>query len=212
MNLRVTEIFFSIQGESNLVGLPTVFIRLTGCPLRCHFCDTSYAFSGGKLRSIDEILNEVNQFQAKHVTVTGGEPLAQKNCIDLLARLCDEAYVVSLETSGSVDITSVDKRVIKVMDVKTPGSGDENSNHYANFELLSQSDQIKFVICDHNDYEWSKQVIDKYDLTDCCEILMSPIYQQLEPRFLAEWMLKDNLKARFQIQLHKILWGDQAGK
>ena len=210
--LRITEIFYSIQGESQKVGLPTVFIRLTGCPLRCHYCDTAYAFHGGEAISIDVILRRVAGFRAQHVTVTGGEPLAQKNCFLLLTKLCDLGYQVSLETSGALDISDVDKRVMKVLDIKTPGSSEESKNRYDNIEYLSNSDQIKFVLCDRNDYEWTKGKIKELDLTKRCEILFSPSHEELDAATLADWILEDSLPVRLQIQLHKYLWGNVRGK
>lgn len=210
--LRLTEIFFSLQGETRTVGLPTVFVRLTGCPLRCQYCDTAYAFHGGTWFDIDAILAEIKQYQTRYVTVTGGEPLAQKACLALLARLCDEDYEVSLETSGAMDISEVDHRVIKVMDIKTPGSGEAQKNNWDNIQYLLRHDQIKFVICDQADYLWSKQIIDQYQLTDTCDILFSPSYQQIKPAILADWILQDQLPVRLQIQLHKYLWGDVPGR
>ena len=210
--LRITEIFFSLQGESRSVGFPTVFIRLTGCPLRCGYCDTAYAFQGGTWMSLAEIIEKVSQYQSHHVTVTGGEPLAQKCCPLLLRRLCDAGYEVSLETSGALDISTVDNRVIKVMDIKTPGSGEEVKNRWENIGSLTQQDQVKFVICDRIDYDWSKQAITDHGLAERCEILFSPGFGLLEPRKLADWILEDNLPVRFQLQLHKILWGDEQGR
>lgn len=210
--LRVTEIFYSLQGEARTVGLPTVFIRLTGCPLRCGYCDTSYAFQGGEWKSLDVILEEVKAHKAKYITVTGGEPLAQKQCISLLAQLCDAGYEVSLETSGAMDVSDVDPRVSKVMDLKTPGSGEESKNRYENIECLSGHDQVKFVICDRNDYEWAVEKLKGYKLADKCEVLFSPIHGGLEPSQLAEWILQDKLPVRFQLQLHKYLWGDEQGR
>lgn len=210
--LRLTEIFFSLQGETRTVGLPTVFVRLTGCPLRCNYCDTSYAFQGGQWFSIPDILNEVKQYPARYVTVTGGEPLAQKNCFQLLSQLCDVGYEVSLETSGALDIAEVDPRVIKVLDVKTPGSGEVEKNRWENFSYLLSHDQLKFVICDEADYEWSKKIINDYSLTEKCEVLLSPSYEEMEAGKLADWILKDQLVVRLQIQLHKYLWGDVKGR
>ena len=209
--LRVTEIFYSIQGESTLMGLPTVFIRLTGCPLRCQYCDTAYAFSGGNKLSIEEILQQIAAYSPKFITVTGGEPLAQKNCLPLLTELCHR-YTVSLETSGALDICAVDPRVIKIVDVKTPGSLEANKNLYENFQYLSPHDQLKFVICNESDYVWSKQIIDKYQLAAKCHILFSPSYQQIELRNLADWIIRDNLPVRLQVQLHKYIWGDESGR
>ena len=210
--LRVTEIFHSLQGESRTVGIPTVFIRLTGCPLRCQYCDTEYAFTGGKWMQLDQIQGALRQYQANYVTVTGGEPLAQKLCLKLLTRLCDEGYEVSLETSGALDVAQVDLRVVKVMDLKTPGSGESANNRYENIAHLSPNDQVKFVICDREDYLWAKQVIAQYRLTERCEVLLSPSHAQLAAPTLADWILEDRLPVRFQIQLHKYLWGDVPGR
>ena len=210
--LRITEIFKSLQGESRTVGLPTVFIRLTGCPLRCQYCDTSYAFTGGEWMSIPQILDAVKNYQTKWVTVTGGEPLAQKNCLQLLTLLCDAGYEVSLETSGALPVENVDARVIKVMDLKTPGSGEENRNLMQNIQYLQAKDQVKFVICNEPDYQWAKKIIETYGLLQKCEVLMSPSYAQLSARQLADWILHDGLAVRFQLQLHKILWGDEPGR
>ena len=209
--LKITEIFFSLQGEARNVGLPTVFIRLTGCPLRCTYCDTAYAFTGGEWMFVEAIINELKKYNTSFITVTGGEPLAQKNCIGLLKQLCDFGYEVSLETSGALAVDKVDKRVVKVLDVKTPASNEESKNKFENFALLNPADQIKFVICDENDYLWSKQVIEKYQLENKCDILFSPAYKQLDAAKLADWVLKDQLNVRFQIQLHKYLWGDRPG-
>jgi len=210
--LRITEIFYSLQGESRTVGIPTVFVRLTGCPLRCGYCDTDYAFQGGQWMTVAEILNEVAKHQAHYVTVTGGEPLAQKACTFLLSSLCDAGYEVSLETSGALDISAVDSRVVKVMDLKTPGSGEMERNRYENLDFLQPQDQIKFVICDRRDYDWSKQQLTGFALAAKCEILFSPIYGQLNPAQLAEWILQDHLPVRFQLQLHKVLWGEEPGR
>ena len=209
--LKITEIFYSLQGEARNVGVPTVFIRLTGCPLRCGYCDTAYAFTGGEWMEIDSILKEVKRHKTMHITVTGGEPLAQKNCIDLLRRLCDLHYDVSLETSGAILVDEVDQRVTKVLDVKTPASGEVSKNKFENFLLLNQGDQVKFVICDEKDYHWSKQIIEEHQLENKCELLFSPGHDLLEAVTLADWILKDQLNVRFQIQLHKYLWGDKAG-
>jgi 7-carboxy-7-deazaguanine synthase len=210
--LRVSEIFFSLQGETRTVGLPTVFVRLTGCPLRCQYCDTAYAFHGGNWIELDTILAEVKKYNAHYVTVTGGEPLAQKACLSLLSRLCDEGYEVSLETSGALPVSQVDPRVVKVMDIKTPGSLETGKNHWDNIRYLLPHDQIKFVICDQHDYEWTKQIMRQYQLPDICQILLSPSYQQINPGELADWILRDQLPVRLQIQLHKYLWGDVAGR
>jgi 7-carboxy-7-deazaguanine synthase len=210
--LRVTEIFLSLQGESASAGLPTVFVRLTGCPLRCGYCDTEYAFHGGRWMAIDEIVREVAKYNVTHVTVTGGEPLAQKPCATLLARLCDLGYRTSLETSGAMDVSDVDARVIKVMDLKTPGSGEMHRNRYENLSHLCVRDEIKFVICDRVDYDWAKEKVDEFQLQGKCEILFSPCYERLPPRQLADWIVEDRLPVRFQIQLHKIIWGEEPGR
>ena len=210
--LRITEIFLSLQGESNTVGLPTVFVRLTGCPLRCQYCDTEYAFRGGEYRDISAVLDQVSGYQVRHVTVTGGEPLAQPASLPLLRYLCDAGYQVSLETSGALDISQVDKRVTRVMDLKTPGSGEVDKNRYRNLECLVPRDQVKFVICDRADYEWSRGIVDEYRLAGRCEVLFSPAFGQQDGAQLAEWILEDRLPVRFQLQLHKILWGDEAGR
>ena len=210
--LRIFEIFYSLQGESRTVGLPTVFVRLTGCPLRCNYCDTEYAFSGGDWLGLDEIIETVASFKPKYVTVTGGEPLAQRHCNDLLVRLCDRGYEVSLETSGALSIAEVDPRVIKVMDLKTPASGEVEKNLYENIEYLDAEDQLKFVICDESDYQWSCSMMEKYNLAERCEVLFSVSHQVLKERELADWILRDHLPVRMQIQLHKYLWGDEPGR
>ena len=210
--LRLTEIFHSLQGEARSVGWPTVFVRLTGCPLRCGYCDTAYAFHGGAWWEIDAILQEVAQFRTRHVCVTGGEPLAQKRCIDLLKRLCDAGYDVSLETSGALDIGMVDPRVSRVMDLKTPGSGEMPRNRLENIPLLASRDQVKFVLCSRADYDWAIAMLREHDLPARCDVLFSPSHGQLQPRELAEWMLADRLPARFQLQLHKLLWGEEQGR
>jgi len=211
-SLRITEIFYSLQGESNTVGIPTVFIRLTGCPLRCGYCDTEYAFTGGEKKDIDDIVAEVRSYDTRYVTVTGGEPLAQPLCLELMARLLDLGYIVSLETSGAIDVSAVDPRVIKVMDLKTPSSGELSKNLYQNIQYLSKTDQVKFVIGNEEDYVWSKQILADYKLSDHCEILFSPVMGQQNPTELANKMLQDRLPVRFQIQLHKLLWDDARGK
>ena len=211
--LRITEIFYSLQGESSSVGLPTAFVRLTGCPLRCTYCDTAYAFHGGELLSLTEILARVASYQPRQVTVTGGEPLAQPDCLALLSGLCDANYEVSLETGGALSVAQVDERVIKVLDLKTPGSGEVERNDYRNIEYLSARDQVKFVICDRQDYEWSRFKLEQYRLSErVADVLFSPSYEQLDFASLAEWILADNLPVRFQLQLHKILWNDQPGR
>lgn len=209
--LRVTEIFFSIQGESRPAGYPTVFVRLTGCPLRCHYCDTEYAFHGGQRMSLPEIVAEVGTHRSRMVCVTGGEPLAQPGCLALLTELCDQGYEVSLETSGALDVSHVDQRVTVVMDIKTPASGEAERNLWANLEQLKPDDQLKFVICDHADYVWSTEIVGKHRLTDRFAVLFSPAWGTLEPRELADWILADGLPVRFQVQLHKYLWGEEPG-
>jgi 7-carboxy-7-deazaguanine synthase len=211
-SLRITEIFLSLQGESNTVGIPTVFIRLTGCPLRCVYCDTEYAFSGGERKEISDIISEVRSFGVSYVTVTGGEPLAQPACLELMKQLVDLNFIVSLETSGAIDISEVDPRVVKVMDLKTPSSGELSKNRYENIPFLNRRDQVKFVIGNDDDYTWSKNTIAHYQLSDCCEILFSPIMDHQDPKELAEKILRDKLPVRFQIQLHKYLWDDARGK
>jgi len=210
--LRISEIFYSLQGESTLTGIPTVFIRLTGCPLRCGYCDTAYAFKGGQWMQAEAILQQVSACQAQYVCVTGGEPLAQKDCLLLLSDLCDAGYKVSLETSGAMDIKDVDSRVIRVVDVKTPASGEQDKNLYGNFDYLDGKDQLKFVICDRSDYAWSKNMLTQYKLADRCPVLFSPAEGQLEARQLADWILQDHLAVRMQIQLHKLLWGGGEGR
>lgn len=210
--LQITEIFYSLQGESNTVGIPTVFVRLTGCPLRCGYCDTAYAFSGGEEMDLEAIVERIAAFGCKQITVTGGEPLAQESCLELLTSLCDKDYLVSLETSGALDLTEVDSRVTKVMDIKTPGSGEAEKNLFSNITHLTRSDQIKFVICDEADYIWAKDIIQQNSLATVSEILMLPAYGEQNPTELAEWILADRLPVRFQMQLHKQLWGDAKGK
>ena len=210
--LKITEIFHSLQGEADTVGIPTVFVRLTGCPLRCQYCDTAYAFHGGEWQTLDEILARVASFQTRHVCVTGGEPLAQRTCFTLLERLCEAGYRVSLETSGAIDAAPVDPRVVRVIDVKTPGSGEVTRNLPANLEALRPADQIKFVICDRADYEWSRALVREKNLAQRCAVLFSPSHEQLPAPQLAEWILEDRLPVRFQIQLHKYLWGNVPGR
>jgi 7-carboxy-7-deazaguanine synthase len=210
--IRITEIFFSLQGETRTVGLPTVFIRLTGCPLRCHYCDTAYAFHGGQYKTLPEILVEVAHYHPRYVTVTGGEPLAQLDCLTLLNALCDQGYEVSLETSGALSVANVDKRVIKVVDLKTPGSGEVEKNDFSNINYLSAKDQVKFVLCDREDYDWAKRCLQQYNLWEQCEVLFSPSHGQLANDMLAEWILQDQLPVRFQVQLHKYIWGDVPGR
>lgn len=211
-SLRISELFFSLQGETSRVGLPTVFIRLTGCPLRCRYCDTEYAFTGGQPSSVTEILEQLARYPTRHVCVTGGEPLAQKNAPHLLKRLCDEAYSVSLETSGALDVSLVDARVIKVLDIKTPASGESARNLWRNLDYLSPQDEIKFVLCDEADYQWARKQLSERALNGRCSILFSPAQGQLSARDLADWILRDGLNVRLQLQLHKILWGNERGK
>lgn len=210
--LRITEIFHSLQGESVTVGLPTVFIRLTGCPLRCHYCDTSYAFQGGTLLSIPDIIQKVCQYACSHVCVTGGEPLAQPHCKTLLKELCDAGYVVSLETSGAMNIEGVDSRVMIVMDLKTPSSGECAKNMLSNLDHLKPTDQVKFVLCNDKDYHWARELMQEHQLSERVLLLFSPSWKELEPATLADWIVRDRLPVRFQIQLHKILWNDAPGR
>ncbi len=210
--LRITEIFLSLQGEADAVGWPTVFVRLTGCPLRCNYCDTSYAFTGGESMSIEAVVATVAAHSTRHVCVTGGEPLSQKGTLELLRRLCDAGHDVSLETSGALDISGVDERVSRVMDLKTPCSGEAARNRYENIPLLRRHDQVKLVIADRNDYDWAVAVLQKYQLNTLCSVLFSPAFGSMEPRQLAEWIIEDHLPVRFQMQLHKILWGDEQGR
>lgn len=210
--LRITEIFLSLQGEARQVGWPTVFVRLTGCPLRCGYCDTAYAFHGGEWRDIDAILAEVALHGVRHVCVTGGEPLAQKRCIGLLQRLCDAGYAVSLETSGAIDISNVDTRVSRVLDIKTPGSGEVARNRWDNLAHLTRNDQIKFVLCDRADYDWAVGVLRERELASMCDVLFSPSHTAITPRELADWIVADRLPVRFQMQLHKLLWNDEPGR
>jgi 7-carboxy-7-deazaguanine synthase len=210
--LKITEIFFSLQGEALTVGIPTTFVRLTGCPLRCQYCDTAYAFSGGDWMSLDDIMQQVAASKTRYVTITGGEPLAQKACLELMTGLCDAGYRVSLETSGALDVSVVDARVVKVMDIKTPGSGEDKHNRIENLESITARDQIKFVICDEQDYLWSRDFLQQYQLAERCEVLFSPSYEQLPARALADWILRDALPVRMQMQMHKLIWGDQPGR
>ncbi|TNJ35451.1 7-carboxy-7-deazaguanine synthase QueE [Arenimonas terrae] len=210
--LRLTEIFLSVQGEARAVGWPTVFVRLTGCPLRCQYCDTAYAFHGGEWWDIEAILDEVAKHGARHVCVTGGEPLAQKRCGVLLERLCEAGYEVSLETSGAIDIAGLDPRVSRIVDLKTPGSKEMHRNRLENIPLLTAHDQVKFVICDRADYDWARGMVAEHGLADRCDVLFSPSFGQVAPRELAEWILADRLPVRFQMQLHKALWGDEQGR
>lgn len=210
--LRITEIFHSLQGEAGSVGWPTVFVRLTGCPLRCGYCDTAYAFHGGERRTIAAILDEVGGYGARHVCVTGGEPLAQRGCVELVARLCAAGFEVSVETSGALDISVLDPRATRVMDVKTPGSGEVGRNLPENLLQLRPQDAAKFVICARGDYEWAREFVARHGLAARCEVLFSPCWERVAPAQLAEWILADRLPVRFQLQLHKILWGDEPGR
>jgi 7-carboxy-7-deazaguanine synthase len=211
-HLRISEIFLSLQGEGGSAGYPTVFVRLTGCPLRCSYCDTAYAFSGGEKYAIEAILRQVASYEVEHVCVTGGEPLAQQQCLILLSALCDAGYLVSLETSGALDISPVDERVIRVMDLKTPGSGEVARNRMSNIDCIRREDQVKFVISDRADYEWCCEQLIHYRLTERCEVLFSPVQDGMNPRQLADWIVEDRLEVRLQLQLHKLLWGDVPGK
>jgi len=210
--LRITEIFLSLQGEARDAGWPTVFVRLTGCPLRCQYCDTAYAFHGGQWWDIDAILAEVAKHGVHHVCVTGGEPLSQKRCIGLLQRLCDAGYAVSLETSGAIDISAVDRRVSRVLDIKTPGSGEAARNRWENIDLLTAHDQVKFVLCGRDDYEWAREVVARHGLDRRCDVLFSPSKSELAARELADWIVTDRLPVKFQMQLHKLLWDDEPGR
>ena len=212
VRLKLTEIFYSLQGEAETAGIPTVFVRLTGCPLRCQYCDTAYAFHGGQWWQLADILERVGEFQARHVCVTGGEPLAQPHCLALLSALAERGYRVSLETSGAMGIDAVDPRVIRVVDVKTPGSGEEHRNRYEQLALLRPEEQIKFVLCDRADYDWSCGKLAALRLVERCQVLFSPSHEQLPARQLADWILADRLPVRFQIQLHKYLWGNEPGR
>lgn len=209
--LRITEVFFSIQGESTRVGLPTVFIRLTGCPLRCRWCDTEYAFNGGGYRTVGELLAEVASHGAHTVCVTGGEPLAQRDCLVLLTALCDAGYSVSLETSGALDIAAVDPRVSRIMDLKAPGSGELDKNRWENLAHLNARDEIKFVLADEADYLWAREIIHRHALAERCSVLLSPVQGELDPQALAAWTLRDRLPVRMQLQLHKVIWGNRTG-
>jgi 7-carboxy-7-deazaguanine synthase len=211
--LRITEIFFSLQGETTSTGIPTAFIRLTGCPLRCQYCDSAYAFHGGEKMELAEILNQVASYRPRYVTVTGGEPLAQPNCMALLQALCDAGYRVSLETSGALPIKDVDARVIKIVDIKTPGSGEVQRNDLTNLQYLNPQDEVKFILCDRHDYEWTKSFLEEHKKAlGSCEILFSPSFNQLALHDLAEWIIADHLPVRMQLQLHKVIWGDIPGK
>jgi len=210
--LKITEVFLSLQGEARDAGWPTVFVRLTGCPLRCQYCDTAYAFHGGEWRGIDELVAEVVAHGVRHVCVTGGEPLAQKRCLALLSRLCDAGLVVSLETSGAIDIGGVDPRVSRVLDIKTPGSGEVERNLWENLPLLTARDQVKFVLCSRADYEWARGIVAEHRLHETCDVLFSPSKAEVDPSALADWIVADRLPVRFQLQLHKLLWNDEPGR
>jgi len=211
MKLKIHEIFYSLQGESSRVGLPTVFVRLTGCPMRCVYCDTAYAFSGGSNMEISDIMVKVADYGTQYVTVTGGEPLAQKGCFVLLTALCDAGYSVSLETGGAIDISPVDARVSVILDVKTPESGEVENNVWSNLTHLKPTDEVKFVLCSRADYDWAKEILTAHQITNKCPVLFSPVYSQVSPTDLAEWVLADKLPVRMQVQLHKILWGEKPG-
>lgn len=210
--LKIKEIFYSLQGESSFVGIPTTFIRLTGCPLRCVYCDTEYAFHGGNNLSFSEIISQIQQHPTKYICITGGEPLAQKACFALISELLDNNYIVSIETSGAIDIAQIDTRAITIMDLKTPDSGEEQRNLWQNLKYLKPNDQVKFVICSKNDYEWSKSIINNNSELRNLECLFSPCFGKISPTELADWIIADGLQVRMQIQLHKILWGDEPGK
>ncbi len=210
--LRISEVFYSLQGETRTLGLPTVFVRLTGCPLRCNYCDTEYAFHGGDIQTFEQLHQQVASFQPKYICVTGGEPLAQPNCKSFLAELCQAGYEVSLETSGSIDISYIDPRVSVVLDLKTPNSGESSKNLYDNIPLLMQNDQVKFVICSREDYDWARFKIDELKLTTRVDdIIFSPSFNEIDASQLADWIIQDNLPVRFQLQLHKLLWNDEPG-
>jgi len=209
--LKIFEIFYSLQGESSRVGLPTIFIRLSGCPMRCHYCDTAYAFQGGSMMAIDEIIKTIKKYDTRYVTVTGGEPLAQKEVLSLLKVLADQNYEVSLETGGGLSIKEVDPRIKIILDIKTPESGEEKKNHWDNLNLIHSKDEIKFVLCSREDYDWAKKILNQYKLTEKCDVLFSPVYQKLNTTNLGNWILEDQLPVRMQIQLHKLLWGEKPG-
>jgi len=209
--LKIFEIFYSLQGESSRVGLPTIFIRLSGCPMRCHYCDTAYAFQGGVMMDIDDIMETIKKYNTRYVTVTGGEPLAQKEVLSLLKVLADQNYDVSLETGGGISIKEVDPRIKIILDIKTPESGEEKKNYWENLNLIHTKDEIKFVLCSREDYDWAKKILDQYKLTEKCHVLFSPVYQKLNATDLGNWILQDQLPVRLQIQLHKLLWGEKPG-
>ena len=209
--LKIFEIFYSLQGESSRVGLPTIFIRLSGCPMRCHYCDTAYAFQGGSMMTVDEIMETIKKYDTRYVTVTGGEPLAQKEVLSLLKVLADQNYEVSLETGGGLSIKEVDPRIKIILDIKTPESGEEKKNYWDNLNLIHSKDEIKFVLCSREDYDWAKKILNQYKLTEKCDVLFSPVYQKLNTTDLGNWILEDQLPVRMQIQLHKLLWGEKQG-
>ena len=209
--LKIFEIFYSLQGESSRVGLPTIFIRLSGCPMRCHYCDTAYAFQGGSMMNIDDIMETIKKYNTSYVTVTGGEPLAQKEVLGLLKVLADQNYEVSLETGGGISIKEVDPRIKIILDIKTPESGEEKKNHWENLNFIHAKDEIKFVLCSREDYDWAKKILDQYQLTEKCHVLFSPVHQKLNVTDLGNWILQDQLPVRMQIQLHKLLWGEKPG-
>lgn len=209
--LKIFEIFYSLQGESSRVGLPTIFIRLSGCPMRCHYCDTAYAFQGGSMMNMDDIMEAIKKYDTRYVTVTGGEPLAQKEVLSLLKVLADQNYDVSLETGGGISIKEVDPRIKIILDIKTPESGEEKKNYWENLNLIHTKDEIKFVLCSREDYDWAKKILDQYKLTERCHVLFSPVYQKLNTTDLGNWILQDQLPVRLQIQLHKLLWGEKPG-
>ena len=209
--LKIFEIFYSLQGESSRVGLPTIFIRLSGCPMRCHYCDTAYAFQGGVMMGINDIMEAIKKYDTHYVTVTGGEPLAQKEVLSLLKVLADQNYDVSLETGGGISIKEVDPRIKIILDIKTPESGEEKKNYWENLNLIHTKDEIKFVLCSREDYDWAKKILDQYKLTEKCHVLFSPVYQKLNATDLGNWILQDQLPVRLQIQLHKLLWGEKPG-
>ena len=209
--LKIFEIFYSLQGESSRVGLPTIFIRLSGCPMRCHYCDTAYAFQGGSMMAMDEIIKTIKKYDTRYVTVTGGEPLAQKEVLSLLKVLANQNYEVSLETGGGLSIKEVDPRIKIILDIKTPESGEEKKNYWDNLNLIHSKDEIKFVLCSREDYDWAKKILHQYKLTEKCDVLFSPVYQKLNTTDLGNWILEDQLPVRMQIQLHKLLWGEKPG-
>ena len=209
--LKIFEIFYSLQGESSRMGWPTIFIRLSGCPMRCHYCDTAYAFQGGSMMDIEDIMTSIKKYDTHYVTVTGGEPLAQKEVHNLLKTLADSNYEVSIETGGGLSIKEVDPRIKIILDIKTPESGEEKKNHWENLEIIESKDEIKFVLCSREDYDWAKKILDQYKLTQKCNVLFSPVYQKLDVTDLGNWILKDQLHVRMQIQLHKLLWGEKPG-